>query len=106
MSGVTERCYVIGLGEGGYSQHLFAFSTPDTLFHVQTSSKFVRRCGFTWANTKSKCDFINSFWVAKTQLALLLITTAAYQGKFHFSTTAGMRLNHHGNFKVQRFQLF
>jgi len=26
--------------------------------------------------------------------------------KIHFSTTAGMRLNHHGNFKVQRFQLF
>jgi len=23
---------------------------------------------------------------------------AAYQGKIHFSTTAGMRLNHHGNF--------
>jgi len=31
---------------------------------------------------------------------------AAYQRKFHFSTTAGMRLNHHGNFKVQRFQIF
>jgi len=29
-----------------------------------------------------------------------------YQGKIHFSTTTGMRLNHHGNFKVQRFQLF
>jgi len=31
---------------------------------------------------------------------------AAYQRKFHISTTAGMRLNHHGNFKIQRFQLF
>jgi len=31
---------------------------------------------------------------------------AAYQGKTHFSATAGMTLNHHGNFKVQRFQLF
>jgi len=26
--------------------------------------------------------------------------------KIHFSTTAGMRLNHHGNFNIQRFQLF
>jgi len=26
--------------------------------------------------------------------------------KNHSSTTAGMRLNHHRNFKVQRFQLF
>ena len=26
--------------------------------------------------------------------------------KCHFSTEAGIRLNHHGNFKVQRFQLF
>jgi len=34
------------------------------------------------------------------------VTTAAYQGKSHFSTTAGMRPNHHGNFEVQRFQLF
>jgi len=32
--------------------------------------------------------------------------TDAYQGKINFSTTAGMRLNHHENFKVQRFQLF
>jgi len=31
--------------------------------------------------------------------------SAACQGKIHFSTTAGMKLNHHGNFKVQRFQL-
>jgi len=23
-----------------------------------------------WAKPKSKCDFINYFWVAKTQLAL------------------------------------
>jgi len=30
----------------------------------------------------------------------------ACQVKIHFSTTAEMRLNHHGNFKVQRFQLF
>jgi len=30
----------------------------------------------------------------------------AYQGKIGFSTTAGMILNPHGNFKVQRFQLF
>jgi len=30
----------------------------------------------------------------------------AYQGKVHFSTTAGMRRNPHGNFKAQRFQLF
>jgi len=29
-----------------------------------------------------------------------------YQRKFDFSTKAGMRLNHHRNFKVQRFQLF
>jgi len=60
------------------------------------------------AKPKSKCDFINYFWVAKTQtqLALQLVTTAAYQGKIHFSTMAGMRLNHHGNFKVQHFQLF
>jgi len=34
------------------------------------------------------------------------VTTAVYQGKIHFSTTAGMRLHHHGNFKVQRYQLF
>jgi len=33
-------------------------------------------------------------------------TTTAYQRKFHFSTTTGMRPNHHGNFEVQRFQLF
>jgi len=33
------------------------------------------------------------------------VKTAAYQGKIYFSTTAGMRVNHHGNFKVQRFQL-
>jgi len=32
-------------------------------------------------------------------------TTAAYQEKIHVSTSAGMRLNHHGNFKAQRFQL-
>jgi len=31
---------------------------------------------------------------------------AAYQGKINFGTMAGMRLNHHENFKVQRFQLF
>jgi len=42
----------------------------------------------------------------KAQLTLQLVTTAAYQGKIHFSTTAGMRLNHHGNFEVQRFQRF
>jgi len=36
----------------------------------------------------------------------LLVTTAAYQGKFHFSTTAGMRRNDHGKFKVQRFKFF
>jgi len=65
-----------------------------------------RRCWLTWAKLKSKCDFINCFWVAKTQLSLWLVTTVAYQRKFHFSTTAGMRLHHHGNFKVQRFQLF
>jgi len=35
-----------------------------------------------------------------------MVATAAYQQKFHFGTTAGMKLNHHGNFKVQRFQLF
>jgi len=29
---------------------------------------------------------------------------AAHQGKIHFSTTAGMRLNHYGNFEVQRFE--
>jgi len=34
------------------------------------------------------------------------VTTAAYQRKIHFSPTAVMRLNHHGNFKAQRFQLF
>jgi len=34
------------------------------------------------------------------------VTTIAHQGKIHFCTTAGMRLNHHGKFKVQRFQLF
>ena len=32
-------------------------------------------------------------------------TTAAYQEKIHVSTSAGMRLNHHGNFKAQRSQL-
>jgi len=31
---------------------------------------------------------------------------AAHQGKIHLGTTAGMRQIHHGNFKVQRFQLF
>ena len=30
--------------------------------------------------------------------------TVGHQSNIHFSTTAGMRLNHHGNFKVQRFQ--
>jgi len=65
-----------------------------------------RRCWFTWAKPKSKCDFINYFWVAKTQVALWLVTTAVYEGKIHFSTTAGMRLNHHGNFKVQHCKLF
>jgi len=30
----------------------------------------------------------------------------AYQVKIHFNTTADMRLNHHGNFKVQHMQLF
>jgi len=34
------------------------------------------------------------------------VATAAYQGKIYFSTTAGMRLNHLGNVKVQRFQRF
>jgi len=29
-----------------------------------------RRCWLTRAKPKSKCDFINYFWVAKTQLAL------------------------------------
>jgi len=43
---------------------------------------------------------------SKTQPALYLATTAAYQGKIHFSTTAGTKLNHHGSFKVQHFQLF
>jgi len=43
---------------------------------------------------------------SKNTTCSTLVTTAAYQGKIHFSTTAGMRLNHHGNFKVQRFQLF
>jgi len=61
MSGVTERCYEIGLGEGGHSRHYFALSTTATLFHVQTSSKFVRRCWLTWAKSKSTCDFINYF---------------------------------------------
>jgi len=31
---------------------------------------------------------------------------AANQRKIQFGTMAGMRLNHHGNFEVQRFQLF
>jgi len=65
-----------------------------------------RRYWLMWAKPKSKCDFINYFWVAITQLALLLVKTDAYQGKFHFNPTAGMSLNHHGNFKDQRFQLF
>jgi len=42
---------------------------------------------------------MNYFWVAKT-----LVTTASYQGMINFRTTAGMRLNHHGNFKVQLFE--
>jgi len=29
-----------------------------------------RRCWLTWAKPKSKCDFINYFWVAKTQLPM------------------------------------
>jgi len=41
---------------------------------------------------------------SKTQLSLQLVRTAAYQRKFYFSTTAGMRLNHHGNSKVQLFE--
>ena len=56
--------------------------------HKNSEQKF----WITWAKPKSKCDFINYFWVAKTWLALQLITTA-YQGNIHFSTTAVMRLN-------------
>ena len=65
-----------------------------------------RRCWLTWAKPKSKCDFINYFWVAKTQLALFLVTTAAYQGTINFSTTAGMRLNHHGKLWSSTFLTF
>jgi len=62
-------------------------------------TKTQNRCSLTWAKPKSKCDFMNYFWVAKT-----LVTTASYQGMINFRTTAGMRLNHHGNFKVQLFE--
>jgi len=65
-----------------------------------------RSCWLTWAKPTSKCDFINYFWVAKAQLALKLVTTAAYQGKTYFGTAAGMRINHHGDIEAERFRLF
>jgi len=36
-----RNCWAIMQGKVGYSRHFFAFSTTDTLFQVQTSSKFV-----------------------------------------------------------------
>ena len=65
-----------------------------------------RRCWLTCAKPKFKSELKNYVWVAKTQLALQLVTTASYLGKIHVNITAGMRLNHHGNFKVQHFSLF